>query len=58
MYIVKTKFGIQFNYIHSWSEWSINKDFICFLQGKRLNPSIKKELILQIKDIEYIEEEY
>ena len=49
---VKTKFGITYNYIHSWEKWSIDESFIQFKWGN----GNKGLLILQIKDIESIEE--
>jgi hypothetical protein len=48
---IRTKFGVTYNYIHSWVKWSLDENFIQCEWGD----STRGILILQIKDIEAIE---
>lgn len=46
MYKVKTRFGVEYNYIHNWNIWALDENFIEFRWGKNNYKGEKKEEIL------------
>lgn len=54
MYKVRTKFGMTYNYVHSWKKWDLNEDFIEFVWGKGTS---REKLIIPIAEILAIEKD-